>query len=376
VAVHGLYEDHIETWTDPDSRIFWLRDLLLAKLPEARILTYGYKADAVVSHGEGSADRILPHALTLVAELHAHRQLTNTTSRPIIFLCHGLGGICVKRALAYSNTSTTKQVQHRRSIFTATYGIMFFGTPHNGMSEAALHFGTSLMPTEGALSQISSVLIKNSATLRDISDQFAPLTKRFAIYLFWEQVETRTMDTKLYIVSQDSADPGWESADRAGIDADHSQMCKFTDENDDGFKLVLSACRRYIERAPRVIRARWNEDRELLAREHKQEAAELIRHDSSMSISRSQSVSGNVHFVVPRSASSLFTGRAGTANILRQKIVSSSLNQSEHHQHKIFVIWGLGGSGKTQFCLKFVEDNRDRCVYRLSLIALLTAVHK
>ena len=356
--MHGLYEDCNETWTDPESRVFWLRDLLPSRLPQARILTYGYKAEALTSSGEGSSDRILPHALTLVADLYAHRDLSNAVNRPIIFICHDLGGILVKRALAFSNTSKAKQVEHRRSIFTATYAIIFFGTPHNGMSDAVLKAAAQLMPT-AALSQLSSALTKGSQTLQDINDQFAPLTKRFSLYLFWEQLESELGTTKAYVVEQDSADPGWETAERAGISADHSQMCKFTSTSQDGFKLVLSACRRYIQKAPLVILARWREDQGLVERERKQEAAELLRHDSGLSVYGGPSPTKNVHFIVPRSASSLFTGRADTANLLRQKIVSTPFGRG-HHQHKIFVIWGLGGSGKTQFCLKFVEDNQDR----------------
>jgi hypothetical protein len=340
--------------------VFWLRDLLPSRLPQARILTYGYKAEAQASSGEGSSDRILSHALTLVAELYATRDLSDAISRPIIFICHGLGGILVKRALAFSNTSSAKQVEHRRSIFTATYAIMFFGTPHTGMSDAALRAEAQLMPT-AALSQLSSALAKGSQTLQDINDQFAPLTRRFSIYLFWEQLESRFGTTLGYVVAQDSADPGWENAERAGISANHSHMCKFTSASQDGFKLVLSACRRYVQKAPQVVLARWQEDRGRVERERKQEAAELLRHDSGLSVYAGPSLTRNVHFIVPRSASSLFTGRADTANLLRQKIVSTPFER-RHHQHKIFVIWGLGGSGKTQFCLKFVEDNRDRYV--------------
>jgi hypothetical protein len=298
--------------------------------------------------------------LTLVAELYADRDLSNAISRPIIFICHGLGGILVKRALAFSNTSSAKQVEHRRSIFTATYAILFFGTPHAGMSEAALRNEAQLMPM-AALSQLSSALIKGSQTLQDINDQFAPLTKKFLIHLFWEQLESDFGTTKGYVVAQDSADPGWETADRAGIHANHSQMCKFTDPNQAGFKLVLSACRRYVQKAPQVVLARWREDRSLIERERKQEAAELLRHDSGLSAYGGPSPTRNVHYFVPRSASSLFTGRENTAKLLRQKIVSTPFVRG-HYQHKIFVIWGLGGSGKTQFCLKFAEDNRDRCV--------------
>jgi GTPase SAR1 family protein len=60
--------------------------------------------------------------------------------------------------------------------------------------------------------------------------------------------------------------------------------------------------------------------------------------------------------------------------LLRQKIVSTPFGRGQH-QHKIFVIWGLGGSGKTQFCLKFVEDNRDRYVNRSRLNTCYTMIH-
>jgi protein SERAC1 len=37
----------------------------------------------------------------------------------------------VKNALAYS-TRTSSNVEHLHSIFTSTFAILFFGTPHNG----------------------------------------------------------------------------------------------------------------------------------------------------------------------------------------------------------------------------------------------------
>jgi triacylglycerol esterase/lipase EstA (alpha/beta hydrolase family) len=48
-------------------------------------------------------------------------------SRPIIFLCHSMGGFLVKQALinAHNNPKYTP-------IKTATSGLAFFATPHNG----------------------------------------------------------------------------------------------------------------------------------------------------------------------------------------------------------------------------------------------------
>jgi tetratricopeptide (TPR) repeat protein len=331
-------------------------------------LTYGYEAHAAASDGEGSSDRILSHAHTLIAELNSNRY-PYATRRPIIFICHGLGGILVKQALASSNTSKAKQVEHRRAFFTSTYAIIFLGTPHNGMAEDVLR-AEAKIPPEAELSQFSSALLKGSPVLQDINDQFAPLTKKFRIFFLWEQRKSDLGASRGYVVDEDSAAPKWEEAERSGISANHSQMCKFTSTEDVGFELILSACRRYIRKAGSEINIRWHKDRDLLEKERKEEAAELLRHDSGLSIHGPPLPTQNVHFVVPRSASSMFTGREETAKLLRQKIVSTPVMRGLR-QHKIFVVWGLGGSGKTQFCLKFVEDNRDKYVgeYFLSFVA-------
>jgi hypothetical protein len=368
IAIHGLYENQRETWTSPETQILWLRDLLPQLLPEARILTYGYKADALHSAGEGSSDRILPHALTLIADLYADRYGANAVERPIIFICHGLGGILVKRALVSSNTSKSKQVEHRRSIFTSTYAILFLGTPHHGLGSQALLSGTS----RDKPSQLLASLTKCSEVLRDIDDQFAPLTKRFLIYCFWEQHESNFGKTKGYVVDEGSAAPtAWSGVERSGICANHSRMCKFSNSKDSGFKVIYATLKRYTKRAPKVVSKRWQEDKALLVEEREIEAKELLRHDSDLSNSCSPITKVNKYFVVPRSSSSMFTGRSDIARMLKQKILSSRL-QDKQHQHKIFVLYGLGGSGKTQFCLRFVEDNRERYAmnpYSLAYVA-------
>ncbi|KAK7955898.1 LipA and NB-ARC domain protein [Apiospora aurea] len=46
---------------------------------------------------------------------------------PVIFVAHGLGGLVLKNALASAGESTHPDY---RNIYNATYGIVFFGTPH------------------------------------------------------------------------------------------------------------------------------------------------------------------------------------------------------------------------------------------------------
>lgn len=99
VAVHGLNGDAIQTWTTNKTEKFWLGDpeMLPKNMSNARILSFGYDASATAFFGRTSSDTILQHAHTLVAELVADRQLEGAVNRPIIFICHSLGGIVVKR---------------------------------------------------------------------------------------------------------------------------------------------------------------------------------------------------------------------------------------------------------------------------------------
>ncbi|KAI5924026.1 tetratricopeptide repeat domain-containing protein [Camillea tinctor] len=67
----------------------------------------------------------------------------------------------------------------------------------------------------------------------------------------------------------------------------------------------------------------------------------------------------NKYFKTPQSVSSIFTGRESLLLELNRSFIQSPGPLRNQHQRR-FVIHGLGGSGKTQFCCKFAEDNRER----------------
>ena len=47
--------------------------------------------------------------------------------------------------------------------------------------------------------QLLNALKEDSETLQNITDQFAPLMKRFHVYFFWEQEKTDLPHTKAYV---------------------------------------------------------------------------------------------------------------------------------------------------------------------------------
>ena len=373
--MHGLEENLTEAWKDPVTQILWLRDLLPQDLPTARILSYGYHAVATSFYGQGSADRIQQHAQTLVAELQADRALEDCSARPIIFICHGLGGILVKKALAYSSTRTSKAVQHLYSIYISTYAILFFGTPHHGADTAAWLglAGKRSFMTKLRHSDKSALLLsveKDCETLQTITEHFNHLMKRFKIFFLWEELQTEIGDRYGYVVEESSAAPIVDDTERAGIDADHIQMIRFSSQKSSSYRIIVEALRRYCDAAPSIILRRCQQAQKSFAAVLSDEAYEL----AGMSLNEENTIwpeqSGrrrseqarNKFFWIPQAVSSIFTGREGIAALVKDAFWC--LKQDSHAmQQKRFIIYGIGGSGKTQFCSKFAQDHRERRVF-------------
>ncbi|KAH8595401.1 hypothetical protein B0O99DRAFT_686824 [Bisporella sp. PMI_857] len=131
IAVHGLNPrsksgaDHAwDTWRTsdgPHGRL-WLRDDLPRHVPNSRIFLYEYNATVVYGKDQ---DTFIGKANELLEAIRVERARDET--RPIIFLCHSMGGLLVKQALinAHNNLKYTL-------IKTATLGLAFFATPHKG----------------------------------------------------------------------------------------------------------------------------------------------------------------------------------------------------------------------------------------------------
>ena len=96
VAIHGLMGNPYTTWTkgkDPHGTP-WISDFLPAQLPHARVLSYGYDSSFVRS---SSVAGIPEFAMNMLAWLKLKRGTDSEKRRPLLFICHSLGGIIAKK---------------------------------------------------------------------------------------------------------------------------------------------------------------------------------------------------------------------------------------------------------------------------------------
>ena len=62
---------------------------------------------------------------------------------------------------------------------------------------------------------------------------------------------------------------------------------------------------------------------------------------------------------MPQLVNPHFSGRTGLLRNL-QEVFCNSDGNGEEKKHKIFVICAMGGAGKSEFCLKFAYENKER----------------
>ncbi|KAF4343415.1 SERAC1 [Fusarium beomiforme] len=287
ILVHGLNGTPDKTWTAKNGT-FWPLDLLPIALRgvQANILVYGYNADVYSKkNNQTASDRFIhQHAQNLVTNLTLHRQSENTFKNPIIWVCHSLGGILVKRALLYSSDVREPHLEDFRSIFVSTFGLVFLGTPHVG-SDAAT-WGLILQAMSDAVipkrffdseSVLLKTLKKDNETLANINSHFLDIYQRFEIHMIRENQETDIKGHKIIIVDANSAGPQLPGVTYYGIEASHSSMCKFDSMSSPGFRNIAITIQQWIQRAPAAIQERW------LAEEDERRARAMTRANEIMS---------------------------------------------------------------------------------------------
>lgn len=165
----------------------WLRDFLPTKIADARIMTFGYNADVVNSL---STLDVRGHANKLLSRLRNRRDDPPVDGRPIVFVCHSLGGIVVKQALRLAANDSTYT-----DIAESTKGIVFLGTPHRGSGFADWAGRLASIVRVSVAVKVQKSLLKtlsnDSEELLRISEDFRTIVSKYVIVSFYEEDKLR-----------------------------------------------------------------------------------------------------------------------------------------------------------------------------------------
>lgn len=367
VAVHDVNEDSAAAWVDPRSGTNWLKDFLPGDVRVGRVVTYGYDATALSFFSDHAPETVQRLAESLVQELRANRQFAGTLGRPIIFVCHGLGGVIVKKSLLYSSTRNAPKVVHLRDQFISTFAILFFGTPH-GRAD-----GEKWLSLERQSSSIGRSIFHKGISNRhqgkthvqvsqSVDNEFSPLLKQFHVFFFWAELPSRIGDHDMFVVDPESAAPKLDNTEVSGIHATHSGMVKFSSRESSDYHTVIAALSTYCQKAPGIIQHRWQQAEAALLQLRVGEAWELggfgfdVHSEQPF---RERSIPDHRHFYPPHGRVSKFVGRKDMLDVIRHVFLpEEEYNNAE--MRKSFVVFGMGGSGKTQLCSQFANQYRKR----------------
>ncbi|KAI9507260.1 hypothetical protein F5148DRAFT_140868 [Russula earlei] len=242
IAIHGLNGHAFSSWAV--NHVMWLRDLLPKRVPNARVLVYGYNANHVE---DVYLFRINEYARLFLQSLKALAEIKN---RRVIFICHSFGGLILKRALI-----DIKQSPYEYSALQdVVLGVVFLATPHksskytgNDITDILVNIAKTSFGVKAE--QLSCSLQRSSNDLMDMALSFRKHYSRLQFANFCEQLSmklSKTIDLGL-VVNPYSATLEVPHAREFSIsDRDHVTIAKYADPNEEAFNLLVGELTRMV----------------------------------------------------------------------------------------------------------------------------------
>ncbi|KAK6700906.1 hypothetical protein SNK04_010842 [Fusarium graminearum] len=234
VTIHGL--QGYDTWEypthglgDSSETVFWVRDFLPKDLPSARIFTYHYLSTAFCD-GQGitqAADKLLNKLKNLQAD-------NIERSRPLVFICHSVGGLLLQCALnkAFDNKGDTAL----NKIITATQGIIFLGTPNS-----TLELDISVSRIAAASETTRSIMV-DTKFMAQVLVRFASLSQYnppWKVVHCYEELPLPGTDFRAVDPSQEES---W-ALPQLSLYSHHLDLCRFRSQDDVSYIKVLQSLR-------------------------------------------------------------------------------------------------------------------------------------
>lgn len=235
VFIHGLTGDPEGTWTNKADEFWpcWLTN----EFSNVCVFTAGYPSSIFEKWSKKEMD-IYERASSLIE----HMVSCGLGQRPIVFVCHSLGGILAKEMF---RACCEAQDEDWNALGDQIKLVVFFATPHKGAALAAIL--KTLIPRSSstfidALSNDSGYLTNLNLGYRDLAGK-----KGLTTVAYYEKYKTKNV---ALVVSEDSADPGCMKTRPIAVDADHIDICIPAEQNSPTYLSVCRHIRKVLERFP------------------------------------------------------------------------------------------------------------------------------
>ncbi len=246
VFVHGLDAHWLSTWHPTGSDDGWMQ-WLGRDLPGANVYALDYEVAKTGWLGDAwpLADRA-KHLLDVV-----HYGIPGHL--PLIFICHSLGGLHVKKLVESADSSTA--LPQWASVVNRVHGVVFFATPHDGskLANMALRLPQLLVRPTVAIEDLRA----DSSQLIELDERFRSIVtkRRTPILSFRETRKTARGGIfgkvfKATVVDPNSANPKIPDMPCLPAEGDHSTMCKFVDDRQRAYRRTLDFVGKIINVTP------------------------------------------------------------------------------------------------------------------------------
>ncbi|MEK4058504.1 MULTISPECIES: ATP-binding protein [Paenibacillus] len=243
IFVHGLGGDAIDTWRHANNSEYYWPSWIGQDFPEVGVWSLGYAASISKwprfrkwfpkSKRESGYAMALPDRARQVLDLMVQH---NLGPRPIMFVCHSLGGLLTKQILRMASDEGDNSPE--RLVFESTRAVLFLATPHQGADLATLVAKFRLAFPTLAIEDLKA----HNAHLRDLFEWYRNHVD--------ESIKTRTyyesrrVKDALLIVNPSSSHPG-VGANPIPLDEDHLSIAKPVNRNSQVYtatKMLLQEC--------------------------------------------------------------------------------------------------------------------------------------
>ncbi|MBP2159330.1 MULTISPECIES: ABC-three component system protein [Asticcacaulis] len=213
VFVHGITGDATGTWTHSNNE-FW-PSWIAADFPECNVYSIGYNSALFIDLIKGDGASLNDQASMMLDRLVSREKF----ERPVVFICHSLGGLIVKQLIRSSEGATNAK---KRTICDCVKGIAFIATPHQGAQLASIVNAIGGVVTSKALKNLQYA----SDPLLDLGSWFSgyAVKKKIPISGYYETQKYKAA----LVVDKVSANPNILGCDITAVDEDHVSISKIS----------------------------------------------------------------------------------------------------------------------------------------------------